>query len=962
MKKILFLVFCFIPFIGNGQNVAQDYEKLDIQNISLEGLKIILRELYKKDSTFLYIKREELLTQKQKDLGVTADSLMGIYYKYLDSTLQKVRNDNPAQKYLDEIRGTIEEYQIPVLTNYSYDIPTMSGVDNLLAPFYQNTFKNFIVNEVDTLLKSGNLQIKIDSLIKNRLAILHSKGIKIINKGKEKFEKEFKKARTDLAKFANDDSLNVLIEKKIIAIAFDYVKKNKEEVSKYINSVQSSIDTIKTKYKEGLQNIKSEVNSTLEGLSKGLENLVKAEEKAYQLIDEFKGIIDANKQTLIRIEEELKGFANNPTEFAKKQAEQLKILTQSNYLKDLVSDYVQKKIGFKIEDKIEEFNKIKDLFTDNNIKETIKTKLDELNNIQSLSDVFKIGNDYSNAAQYVLAQKGLIKDKKLEAFVLKTGKVFETLDKFKDFEEKFSDNLKKENYLNAANDAAQYAQATYETLVALNILKGKDAERVEKWITYTHSAIQLGTGVAKMWNGDPSGFFNAMEGIKGFSGANKKPQKSPEMKMMEHILSVMNMRFDIIEQKLDTISMKIDLLSKQVYEMHQSMANSFDYVLKRIDILDTKFDYMTKLLITTTFLEYNKCKDLLKTNPQLNAYQDYVNLQNSNNCKECIQALSNFCSSPDIFYFNSSVESVKEYFKVFDSNYKPVFELFNNVWKPNVNKYLNILLLPSFETDGINHLATYIESDFKMFDSTELNNYVNDLLVIEFVNLFDKFSYFFEIYENKEWKPSIFEDYLSLNVATRSQLYKDQTIRINNLSKVIDKAIIQQSLLSGYLLIPQIYGLLFIYNNDLEGQRLAIEALQKNALLARNFATYLLHFNVKEQDYENYINTFNKVKNGSDNINSLDKYLSSYTNDLKYKKLDNNIYITFKLGDEVIDIIIQDPQLIIKNEMIYSSSIPALLEAREKLVKKKISLGFFQNVEGKDKLTLFKYMFELGKN
>lgn len=959
MKKLLVLFLFWSVYNAFAQTpISNDvYKNLDIKNVSLEGLQYIRSILSQKSAEF-----DKFLKEQRDALKINTPKNLQDYLSNFNTTLEKAKNYDGSQQKLDVIRAEIEKLKISVLTNYQYDIPSMDGVNNLMTAFYQENFQQFLRQETKSVLDT--LSQDVENLIKDRLNLLHTQSIDILNQTQENFKREFSQAVGSLPSLNNVTDNLQLIEDELVEQAQQFVEKAKKDgtlvLQKIENDVQKHIDT----YQQNLKKIKDRASKNLDILANDFVSLTVNQEKSIEVIFELKKEWDKNQKELLEIEKQVK---ENVIKFDPQQ--HLKLLTQNDYLTNLISDYANKK--FDINDKIEDFNKIKgikEIFDDGFVKK-VDDELSKLKNINTLTDGFKLANEYTGAIRVALAENGYLDNNPtLKADILKVETVFKNISKFSELNEQVKKNFKKEDYAALAQNVGEYAQATYETLVATGILKGKDAQKAQKWLIYANSAIQLGTGIGKMYSGDPSGFFNAMSGVQGFMGVDKKPQPSPEMQMLKHILNVMNQRLDKIDEKLDTIMVKIDRLSKQVYDMHISMMNSFQYIDQRLNGIENKLDYANDWTTVAVNINFAGCEALNSTlSKELakNPKRDKLNfILNSPYCKDCITAMLDFTKSENLNFFKFAHSNTNGKTQVFideaNNIYQPTFVLFSKL-KTTVDfrKYINSLLFPG----DINGEGLYNESlsNFRNFTGEiSAKDYYNFVLINNFVNYYDKFGFLLELVGTIDNVTNFNPNNYLTNPILISQRKGEQEYRLKILKEHIEKAIIQQSMLSGNQMIKEIEGKIFDKNQQL--QKDILEVLLKNDLLARNTAINYLHQTLFNGDkYQQYLQTFYAVKtpNSTIKVDSLDKFVNPGF--VKHTFENNNIYLILNPNEtdatKIVKAVIQDPLRIIKNQMIQSEGLNGLLKSREIIEKKLIGLHFFQGASSED-LEKFKYMYQ----
>ena len=519
----------------------------------------------------------------------------------------------------------------------------------------------------------------------------------------------------------------------------------------------------------------------------------------------------------------------------------------------------------------------------------------------------------------------------------------------------------KETIISVANSISAYTGKTYEFLVQNGILKGEDARNAGKLV----HAIQVGTGIARMYAGDASGALSVLSGLGGLFGS--KPKKSAEMQMLERMLKVMNARFDRIEEKLEIIEGRVVHLTDITIKMYRSMMNSFQVLNDQLEWNTWQNGVLRITTSTGLYSRYNNCEPVKTAFDELelayNGFKDYKRFYNENT-GICLSALNNYSIHENNFgYFHmASMSPLLGSGQLADyeirSLYEPVRDFFMMHYNNNLNLALNALMFPVREIRYTYQPLLILKNKVLQPVNVEnaTYNYFNYEMINQFADLFLTFSQYFEIADpaGRNYFPLELDTYLAQSKEQRGLLNSLLRQRIENLLTLTDYAIMQQSLLAGNTLMDPIYAVLFTANQS-QAERLKVfDILSKNKLLATNFAANLIRKNLTSSGLDRYAALNVDFSSNLAEINKL-IVLKNFTFVIE---TDGKIMLDLATGQHKLQIPLPNATAVLTNEMKNTGALYALMETRKRLHHELIDLTFTANLD-REGITQneFKYMF-----
>lgn len=282
--------------------------------------------------------------------------------------------------------------------------------------------------------------------------------------------------------------------------------------------------------------------------------------------------------------------------------------------------------------------------------------------------------------------------------------------------------------------------------------------------------------------------------------------------------------------------------------------------------------------------------------------------------------------------------------------YQPMLKIFNTFFSTpeEKNNAISALFFPAkYIGDSLTLMWEVTESQQIGHNNTprllEEGSYYHPDSIIFTANLFLQCCVFFDIAKNKDYDPcKDSKEYLEMIQNNTKLLPNRNQERINetqNLLYYTNRAIAQQTLLAGHLLLPPIYYALMEESVSKEIQQKIAKLFDNNYLLATNFANYLLadllqinNSQTKTTNLSNYTTAYTQKDL------QVIKYLNSQ--DIQFVLKNNNLCLTFKN----VTIACPTPEQVTSQEMIYPNTLYELFLTKQKLEEKLIALQLTTNI------------------
>jgi|GEM_PF-2439106 len=905
MKNLAnYFVFFIILSLGNvvnAQTTVNRFKTFDIRNSSCEVLNSINVELGKPphNNAFLSLKKAE-----QSNYPLQTKSDVDRYIYDFNLTLDNTRKRYESQEFLLKTRKEFWKYGLSVLGNYGQALPT-KHMTNFLTPAIQQGYELYIDNEIQKVIEEHKGDI--DKIIKDRINLLYSNGQNVTTTSDEEaFRRMFEMAHADIP--ALDREHYGIFVKELVKRAYGFIAENRDQIELLDLRTTQQYETVKQQVDskiEGFQKqITNDMNTKFKELGNSIAELVENQAAIFKTLDNIQVRVKTNEVKIADLEKRMLALGNNVVHLRAVQEEHSKLIAQNSFQIDILSGYVFQNLN-------------------------TTQKIDALNK-GDFDNLFKTNEDK------------IIKQ--------------QILDELKDIKTK-------ETIISVSSDIENYSKAVYSGLVNTGILKEKTAQNVGKFI----HGVSIATGLARVLAQDYSGAISIISGLGGLFGGEPKP--SPEMQMLTQMHQAMIDGFNGIDQHLSIIETKLDTLSSITVNMYKTMALSFQYTGNHLERINRKNDYLLNHSSYLIFNDYKNCLDQIKAwKENAITFETYSDITKNFNpvCRKCMDGLNDFLAGEEIqvpFFLsaNPNYRNIDVIDREINEVYKPTKQLFSLFYDLSSPKPIHALMFPFSLTNDANKPLYYlnkVDSLKEIESETVFKEYYNYGLINEFTNNLITFSPFYVVQGNSsDFKPQSIKEYLINNSSNRN----NQTLHENRLLKtlnLIQHSIVQQSLMSGNLMLDPIRSTLFAFSTDEAAKDLSIKVLNNNKLLATNFAIYLINQSLDFSDTLKAKRLFINASTHSKSLDSLNSLVTLY--DIKFKVDSNSkkLQLIFNRKGQEINIICPDFTTILESKMINSDAIYSLLDSRQKINSKLIDLTFTRNFQVADSMNeKFKYYY-----
>lgn len=923
-KLVLFVSFFLMTEVTISQNNLLDRylsPEFKADGISTNMMDIISRELKITDKKNEVIKRLSDIDVNLKKDRVIAENAVQTFNTAYEQTLKEMNKYDYFSKWPTEVNS----YGIDFLKQKGFtQIP--KSINQYLPAVIQSNSQRLCQLYLRDLKSSiPSIQAQIENFAEERFSILKAKGVSNLETLNEytKFAEEFTKQLQNLPAFFNGQS--EYIKKEITAFAFSIRSKYPAIIASSLSNLENTVKNWNSQVNDFEENVvRKKIEEEIKKDKESFEKVKIAQQKLDEGIDKLVDLSNNYKQTLTSLEVKIKEdvAAGVQNKIEQYKQEYKKVSERLNFVIGLAQDLNSGKLDINMA-----FEKMKD----DAIKKLFGTEISKL----------KI--PFTNSA----------------------GNIVSELENIGTF--------------------TQVAYNFTSSLSNLGILKGPDAKRVQLFISKAMAAVQVGTGIARVFSGDVTGIFSVIGGLGGlFGGGGPSPE--------EQIMDIMQKNFEVVNQKLDQISEKIDRLSEQIFNLHKDIANSFQRVFNDLDEIKFTLDNVHEQARLQLFFEYNTCtivNNSLYDSIEKWSYSQYLN-EVPTEIGICLEGLNKLSITKDDQYFLLNVNS-----NIYQSSasryqdmkiYKPVFGYLDKTFKNNWKKIaISGMQLPVKYVGDIGlpfALASSNPQGQKDFaESSTLTQLFNPALIYEYVNLFNKLSLFFEItWDDDKFRPEPLSKYLSWDSRRYKIKNEFQRLRVNKLLDVTNKAIFQQCLLSGHTIINNI-----VQSVKTESDiTLVNDILTNNKLLAQNFAEKILfegmglvkgnEENKNNALYKMYVDLQNKIDSGStpNQINVIISHLNTYITPeipclFNYDSTNSrlSLKVFYSNSKDIKEVLLDIPpaEILLEGNMIYPLAVYDLLESRKILQDKLASLIFNEKlssiVNTDNDRQLFKLLYKL---
>ncbi|WP_416443443.1 hypothetical protein ACH3O9_00910 [Leeuwenhoekiella sp. A16] len=858
MRKIVHFLIIFSIISCNSSQEREGAAKFYSNDFSIEAtspeiLQLMINE-YKLTEPEI---TNNLAKQILKNVGIKKfdGASLEKYTNHYRNALYEANNYSCKDAaFYNSVSNDLAKMNVPVFSNFS-STKLSQEISNLLPLVIEKAFRQSI-DSIARDVMVEEIASEVNTYIEERISLLHTKGVDLLDKKKSDFDAEFKSSLGKIKAIETDSVFGVLLP----SLAFKHIKRTKINY-KYTQLTQAEFDskvkllnakTIRLTKRTGdlVRNQIKEIDSSLTLLAKNEE---KAIEYSKNLYNKARLMNDSADSLKIELDKELQ-ITKTGENVLRIQHEYSKYSKAAYILTNIVSDYQ-------------------------------KGKLDSgvlLNSIDNkyINSVITIDGAYSDVKKSIkdLAEVNLYTISTVSMRVCSNMEVAAT------------------------------------ELESLKILKGKDAKNVGKFIKYLSSSIQIGTGVGKTFGGDPSGIFNIISGLSGLFRSSSAP--SPEAQMMSYMAN----RFDHVDEKLDTINHRLNTLTLLTINLYKDVITNFEIVQNELAKVREDLMDIQEFAKMEANKEYFRClEENIEDTIIITRYSQLIsNYKHMGICLKGLDIFSN-PNAKDFFKARFSREKNEDLETFEDSVYQPVLAYINSKYVSDNAKALmvNSSLFPSFEfgkLKPVEFVASYyllrgIRTDFNNLDAIkDKNGYINYKFLSSFTEIYLKYSNYFEIQmEDQNHEPYPINKYLESSKEDKMRFQNISRGRLQNLLDLSRNSLIQQSLLSGNELVYSILSTLTTADTDINKIN-AINCLKYNPILSQNYSKHLLRNRVffaytDSTLFDSYSSIFNyQLQDSTDKvitaIGEFNKVLTRLGNNkyllLDYDKTENMIILRLK--------------------------------------------------------------------
>lgn len=522
---------------------------------------------------------------------------------------------------------------------------------------------------------------------------------------------------------------------------------------------------------------------------------------------------------------------------------------------------------------------------------------------------------------------------------------------------------------------SKYISNTTNALKIASNLGIKDPllEDIANAAGYAQAGLSVFTDITM--NG-PQGYFNAAVTMSSlFGGGSSGP--SAEEQRHEQVMGMLNrlaqgqqeiiQRLDVIDQKIDnllnlniTIINKIDKLSSTIQNNQRDLMTKLDdihmsvYLNSRMlqDIADEDLKQCSSFNLVT-----NKLRNIYISNNKSLNYEGLrkdlksPDLRHLYRCLEGIETkIKSKTEINTVFYQKTMVNDSGDVNVGTINRYKDLsnfFKIISNI--KGYDSYLPYLILANFPIETVSSMR----QKFSNMDATKLTSQEVVQSVLGTDLLLDQpdqhFTHLLSApYVNKYFGDSLpnlkYFDFIDTSSSASSikllpieDLLKIEgdnkivtNLLINNFLPTINVALIQESIMSGDVIVPLIYEVLSSSDYEVGLKAMVAKIMNDNPMIKDNFKKYLFYTQLSKTNVSK-VSIFNEIK--TENFALVNKFLPSELGE--YSKSETESGYKFTLSKvEGINIVFEMPSKseIFANKMIYSYGFFNLMKLKADVI------------------------------
>lgn len=963
MKKLILLVsfFCLtlkFLYAQDEQKIVEFYkDKLDVSTVSMDILKSICKDM--KDD-FKNKKLSELTNDLIVDFDVKYnlkfkdDIFLSTYKSDLDKAIFKAKENLPSIHFESDLSKFLRaDKRKSLVFNYpNEELP--KSITPFITPVIQKTFSDFIKRNADSMVNSIE---NIDELIKKRISYLFANNINLLEiKDVEKFREAFLFLNDEFAFKLKSDTCLIPVTESLIRKTIFFIESNKI-------LIQTNFNTI-IEFNKKIQNLKN-TNESLQEDLRDLWNNVIYKSNTLNINTELKDEVNFKLELGCNsVKENLEAKIGSIAQFAN----QIYKYQDDNF--KTINDISKTLSNGNFSKKIKEYGQLLERLKNSDLQEYDK-KLKEFSDFLEFSTLQTKVIDIFASRSYSFLEKA----EKYNNILERGKKIFESGSQiYNSATELFGkiENLKNSNdFLGCMGEVISNAKNITASLKGLNFLSEKDAQNVGEYLNYASAAINIGSSIA---TGNFAGAF-----IQTFSlFGSQKPQPSPELQMMKQLMNRIDALDEKLTIKLDQIEAKIDKLTEITVTMYKDMMVGFQLLHEELKNINKKLEDLERLNAILLQDNYKFCVGLenLRKKNNIESFTTYNLMyevfKNEKTCKNCIEDLEKKLIDPsDLISFESVLTPKKregeEQFAKYEREqiYEPVMELFNIRYNDHLrNKKRNIINLkyPSKYTTVLNPIYSFTlgyKINFEEINTDQIlkryydYNFIKQIseLVLMYFNLF--------LMHEKDTYPVSLSTFLNFDYYTHNNNKINLESYLKTLITVTENSLIQQSLISGNVILELIYNIIVGEENNKEKQDLVIKILQFNNNISSNLVTKIINSD-KKRNIIDFIDQLKLARKKLEESNSSQSIIIN-VDDLKFEVKKENTFLVIEKPYKTFNLQLPNYETIIDDQMLFTDGFYEMLDLKEKLRNKYLDLVFTENLD-QDKSEFYKLLFLKNSN
>lgn len=417
----------------------------------------------------------------------------------------------------------------------------------------------------------------------------------------------------------------------------------------------------------------------------------------------------------------------------------------------------------------------------------------------------------------------------------------------------------RQDVITCANRVIGGVQVATELVETFDLLSGEDSSRLVKLAEYASTGAAIASNIASQ------NYAGAALAALALFKRNKKATPSLESRLLDQVLS----RLDRVEEKLDRIEKRMEAFEKWSVAAHRDTMQAFELVFDSLARISARLHEIARLNMDSLQDGFYHCDRLLRLGPpNLESYADVVAFHRllHDDCAKCFPALVRSFSRDalrDGKDWHSSVyarlnerDQEADLLRIFGEAHD--YFLLAHPSSPRTHAARGALLASTLSADSVveqnlllKNLPALEPAADARHDELQLSQrFFNAHAVVRIGDLFLQFRLFFEI-DGPGYVPRDLVELLGDGAWAEKKL-RLVIEDVRNLLRIVTGSLIQQSVLSGVLVLERLRASLLIAGVPDDERRLAVSLLRRNACVAANFATSILYAQLGINSYQRW--------------------------------------------------------------------------------------------------------------